>query len=181
MFKRKVILKDGTEVLLRQPTLKDAKKLQKFNNDIVTEEVDIARLKKQSLQEIKKHIKEAISGYKIKTTVRIIAEYNNRIIGECGVTGFKKNKRAHTASLGMSVAKEYRIKGLGYALIKTVIELTKERMKNVELIYLEVTKRNKAAKKLYKKAGFKKVATLPRRFKYKGIYQDLEVMQLWLK
>jgi hypothetical protein len=69
--------------------------------------------------------------------------------------------------------------GLGKALAKLLIRIAK-RDKRIKIISLGVFATNEKAINLYKKLGFRRVAVLPKRFKYKGrcideIRMDLEL------
>ena len=81
----------------------------------------------------------------------------------------------------ISVAKDYRGIGLGGFLINKIINLAKNEIRPVpKIIYLGVFAKNKIAKDLYKKTGFKEVARIPNQLMHKGQLMDEIVMQLYL-
>jgi RimJ/RimL family protein N-acetyltransferase len=85
---------------------------------------------------------------------------------------------AHTASLGMGVAKPFRGMGLGSRLLKACIESA--RRQGIEKIELEVFSSNAAARALYEKLGFSQEGCLKAKRKFKGVYEDLICMGLFL-
>ncbi|TXT50031.1 MAG: putative acetyltransferase [Spirochaetes bacterium] len=85
---------------------------------------------------------------------------------------------AHTASLGMGVAKPFRGMGLGSLLLKACIDSA--RRQGIEKIELEVFASNAAARALYEKMGFVFEGCLKARRKFKGVYEDMICMGLFL-
>lgn len=86
----------------------------------------------------------------------IIAEYNNEIVGACWTRIM--NDYGHvddeTPSFAISLYKEYRGKGIGTKLMKSMLSLLKE--KGYKKASLSVQKENYAAN-MYKKVGFKTI------------------------
>lgn len=85
---------------------------------------------------------------------------------------------AHTASLGMGVAKSHRGMGLGSLLLKACVDSA--RRQGIEKIELEVFASNAAARALYAKMGFKEEGCLKAKRKFRGAYDDLVCMGLFL-
>jgi ribosomal protein S18 acetylase RimI-like enzyme len=84
---------------------------------------------------------------------------------------------SHRGSLGLSVRKEYRGRGIGTMLLKKMIESCKGRF---EILELEVFVGNDVAKHLYEKFGFKTYGLRPQAVKRAGKYIDEELMYLKL-
>lgn len=84
----------------------------------------------------------------------------------------------HTATIGMGVAAEHRGKGVGERLLRACIESA--RNFGLEKLELEVFETNKAARNLYEKTGFVEEGRLRRKRKFKGRYEDLVCMGLFL-
>ena len=84
----------------------------------------------------------------------IVAELNNRIVGACWTRIM--NDYGHiddnTPSFAISLYEEYRGKGIGTKLMKTMLKLLKD--KGYKKTSLAVQKDNYAVK-MYKKVGFK--------------------------
>lgn len=84
----------------------------------------------------------------------IVAEYDNKIVGACWTRIM--NDYGHidndTPSFAISLYEEYRGKGIGTKLMKTMLKLLKE--KGYKKASLSVQKNNYAGK-MYKNVGFK--------------------------
>ncbi len=183
MYKKEVIIKnkDGTKVLIREPSMRDAKKLMIFINSFTDETKNgITVTKKTTLAKEKKWLKNKLKEIKKNQSIHIIAEHNNKIIGGCDIRR-KRFKEDHRAEIGIAIIKEYRHKGIGTIILKELFRLAKKKMKGLKIIELKVIEYNKKAKGLYKKIGFKKVATIPKAIKEGNKYFAEEVMQLYIK
>ena len=77
-----------------------------------------------------------------------IAEEDNQIIGYIGV--WKVLEEGQITNI--AVHKDYRRRGIGKELIKTLMNFGRE--EKIEVFLLEVRKSNEAAKKLYEQMGF---------------------------
>lgn len=100
-----------------------------------------------------------------------------------GVVGFKQE---HTIKLrhkgliwGMYVMPGYRSQGVGRRLMEKAIELANQ-IDGLEQINLSVVTGNQGAKKLYESLGFLVYGIEKRALKHQGIYDDEELMTLWL-
>ena len=71
--------------------------------------------------------------------------------------------------------KDYRRLGVGTVMMKRLLEIGKKD-KDIKVIYLDVYAVNKPAIRMYKKLGFKQVARLKNRAKYKGKLIDQLIM-----
>ncbi len=83
----------------------------------------------------------------------------------------------NNAGLGIAVLNDYRRRGLGEKLLRTLIKVTKKKF-SPKNIYLSVAAPNKPAQSLYRKLGFKKLATFPSWAKKNGKYFDVDYMIL---
>lgn len=98
------------------------------------------------------------------------------------VVGMSEADRDHyrhrdKVMLSVSVTKAFRGLGLGKKLLAEIIKLAKKKLKP-KIIYLTVTAGNKPAYKLYKKLGFKKIATIPNWIKVRRKYRNVVYMRL---
>lgn len=87
-----------------------------------------------------------------KTSTLIIAEYDEKIIGTCGINGNTRKRLAHTASLGIAIEKEHWSQGIGRKLMEAGIKWAKEC--GITRLILEVDTVNYKAISLYLKLGF---------------------------
>jgi ribosomal protein S18 acetylase RimI-like enzyme len=108
-----------------------------------------------------------------ETETSFVAEAGGAIVGDLGL---------HAASpdavwLGMSVARDWRGRGVGSALLAAGIEWARER--GFRAVRLEVFPHNEPALALYRKFGFVEVERLERRYRRRsGELWDALVMRL---
>jgi RimJ/RimL family protein N-acetyltransferase len=101
--------------------------------------------------EIEDAVRRWISFSRIKSS--LTAEINGV---PCGITTLYMQaykKLAHQAEFGIIVAPEYRNKGIGAFMIKSLMKLAKEQF-HLELLHLQVYAENPAIR-LYKRMGFR--------------------------
>jgi ribosomal protein S18 acetylase RimI-like enzyme len=84
----------------------------------------------------------------------------------------------HVAIMGISLRKGYRSIGLGSELMKVAEEIA--RGMRCKCLRLAVYPTNKKAIGLYRKFGFRKVASIPKQIQRKGklISEDIMIMNL---
>lgn len=175
---QKIVL-DGKEIILRNPRMNDVKTLLEFINSLVEEDAPILVNKKATLKEEKEWLKDRIKLVKKNKLHGIFVFHKNEAIGNAEVR--KGNwRQSHVGNIGVSVKKNYRGIGLGKLLMKKAIEVAKKDPE-IKVLTLSVYPVNKIAMNLYKKLGFKVVATLHKRHLYKGKYVDEYVMDYPIK
>ncbi len=103
-----------------------------------------------------------------KNSIFLVAESQEHIIGILSCKGGQRRTIHHATTLGMSVGKEWRGKGVGNLLMRRAIEWAKQ-TKLISRIELYVFTTNAVGIHLYKKFGF--VVEGQRR---KSIYRDGE-------
>ncbi|MDD4353658.1 MAG: GNAT family N-acetyltransferase [Candidatus Nanoarchaeia archaeon] len=162
-------------IRLKKPS--DAKEHKKLMDSLIDENADIGSNKKESIKKYEQSISKAIKG---KKNVSLVAFKNNKMVGGTGIS-LKNGKADHVGSYGISVLKTERGKGLGKKLTELIIELAKKKLKGLELIELEVFKRNVPAINLYTKIGFSIVAELHKTLKVNNEYFDEYIMHYWIK
>ena len=109
--------------------------------------------------------------------VYLVAEVEGRIVGLLTCQGGKRQAVRHAATLGMSVAKEWRNQGVGSKLMARAVEWARD-TGVVTRIELRVFTRNVAAIHLYEKFGFEVEGRLRRAVYRDGEYHDNLVMGL---
>jgi RimJ/RimL family protein N-acetyltransferase len=83
----------------------------------------------------------------------LIAEADGKIAGLLSLQGGKRKSNHHAATLGITVAKDYRGEGVGTALMHTALELARAN-RVLKRIELNVFTDNPHAIHLYEKFGF---------------------------
>lgn len=180
-YEKRFVAKDGTKVLFREPRATDAKLAMEYINSFVKEKRNGMNItKKKTLKQETEWLKRVLSQIKKNDVVCLFVLKDSKIVGNCAITR-KERKQNHRAYLGISLHKSIREKGIGTSLIKEVINLAKKRMKGIKIIETSVLDYNKRAQHVYKKNGFKKVATIPKSVKEDGKYFSEHWMYLELK
>jgi len=108
----------------------------------------------------------------------IVAVSDGAVIGHLGVEREHGAATEHVASLGMSVATEWRGRGVGAALLAEAFRWA--RWAGVEKLALTVYPSNDAARALYAKFGFVEEGRLVGHSKKSYGYDDEVVMGRWL-
>jgi len=171
----KLPIKFNDEIIIRELTMKDAKALMDYINPM-TEEPGIGILmnKKISLKEEKKYLKDVLEQVKKGKAIKLAAVDGDRIVSVASIE-LMKYKKSHVGGFGIAVSKDYRGKGLGKFMMKTIIDYAVEKLKGLKLIELDVFADNKWARHLYEKMGFKKTGIKPKAVKQGNKYID-EIM-----
>lgn len=170
---------NGKKIKIRELSkrdLRNARKFQDFANSLIEEDAQIRRNKKVSLKEESQWLKEELDKINTHKTILLIAEYKNKIIGTSNINQ-GRGRENHVGGFGITIRNGYRGIGLGTYIMKEIIKLAKKKLKpRPKIIRLSVFPTNKPAQGLYKKNGFKKVASIPKQIKYKGRLIDEIIM-----
>jgi RimJ/RimL family protein N-acetyltransferase len=108
----------------------------------------------------------------------LVALAGGRIVGSIGIQRDEHPVTRHVATLGMYVARDWRGRGVGTALMREAISWA--RSVGVEKLELTVYPGNAAARALYRRFGFAEEGTLLRHSKKSYGYEDEVLMGLWL-
>jgi ribosomal protein S18 acetylase RimI-like enzyme len=108
----------------------------------------------------------------------LVAVHGERVIGHLDVTREGGSVTRHVASIGMAVARDWRGRGVGSALMTEAILWAREA--GVEKLALSVYPDNEVARSLYRKFGFQEEGRLTGHSKKSIGYRDEIVMGLWL-
>jgi RimJ/RimL family protein N-acetyltransferase len=101
----------------------------------------------------------------------VAVDADDRLIGELSAFG----REARPAEIGMTVAKEWRGRGVGTALLEACVDWAREQ--RVHKLALHVWPHNKAALRLYEKFGFEREGVLRSHYRRRsGELWDVIVM-----
>jgi L-amino acid N-acyltransferase YncA len=165
------ILKDGTQVTIRELKADDIDKLMKFYKslpladrkylkvDVTKKRVVLARIRKMEAGEL----------------ARIVALHKGQIIAD-GVLEFSQDQWSrHQAEIRLIIARPFQQKGLGTVMIR---ELYFEALqKKVEVIVARMMRPQVGAQNIFRKLGFRDESLLPDHVKdIDGVSQDLIIM-----
>jgi len=109
----------------------------------------------------------------------LVAESSGQIIGQLTLDGGKRRNVRHAATLGITVAREWRGQGIGRRLMEHAIEWARTGGV-LTRIELHVFVRNTHAIRLYESCGFEHEGRRRRAARRDGVYVDDLVMSLLL-
>lgn len=171
MVSKKIELKNGEALVIREAQKKDAGRILEYVNKIAGE-TDFLRFGpgefKMSLEDEENFIE---SRRKSLNQFFIIAEINGTIVGSLGFNGDDKPRIQHTGEFGCSVLKEYWGFGIGTTLIETLIEWAKS-SGIIKKLNLKVRPDNGRAIRLYERFGFVREGLITRQHFVDGKFYD---------
>lgn len=163
---------DSIEILIRHPKSGDAPAMCDYINALSREKTYITwQGEKIKLSDEEKYLNKQLKRFKKKESVQLLLFANGQLAGISSID-LKERIQNHIGSFGISVAKEFRGKGLGKLLMKHVLDEAVKNLKDLKIITLEVFAENKKAIKMYENFGFKQYGRLPNGNKYKGKFVD---------
>jgi hypothetical protein len=123
--------------------------------------------------------RETINEITKRKGVIIVAQVKDKIVGMAYLVRGKFEKNKHVASLGITILKGYRRRGIGMAMMTYLMEWA-EKQEGLEKIWLEVLSTNKPAINLYRKLGFEIEGVKKKQYKIGDKYVDEIMMALFL-
>lgn len=159
------------ELEIRPPKRTDpAKAFRDFICELVDEETFILVNRKPGIKEEEAWLKDKLNGIRRREQVTLTAWDGGKLVGSCEAAK-GRFKDESNVSIGISVRKAYRGRGLGERLLRSTIILARQRLRPRN-IFLHVSAPNKPAMSLYKKVGFREFARFPKWHLHKGEYVD---------
>jgi putative acetyltransferase len=126
----------------------------------------------------RRRMRRRLRGAWTKRQAYIVAVAEDRVVGTLHIAREEGPVTEHVASIGMSVDKEWRGRGIGSAMLAEAFRWA--RWAQVEKLGLTVYPHNQAAINLYKKFGFAEEGRLMGHSKKSYGYEDEIVMGRWL-
>jgi len=124
--------------------------------------------------------REILAGYAgSRNSLFLVAEAGSQIVGALTCKGGTRQATRHAVTLGVSIRKGWRGKGIGTTLMARAVEWATS-TGVVTRIELKVLARNKIATHLYEKFGFQIEGRRQRAIYSKGEYADDLIMALLL-
>ena len=159
---------------IRGPKATDAKMGLDYINTLVDEGAMIGVIDRSTLAQEKKIFRQMAAGNKAGKRIDLFAFENKMIVGSVKLEFLQEQICPHIAYLGISVAKEYRGKGLAKKLYSQAEK--KARKSGIERIYVKAYAENKRAISFYKRLGFIEVALLEDEIKIGDWREDALLM-----
>lgn len=166
--------KDGRSVIIRTPGPGDVNGLMNYINGLVDEDAPISTNERQTYNSEVRYLAGEIQKMLDGNLIALVAVAEDKIIVAHAEIrrGFGRSK--HVGTLGIGVIEEYRNAGLGYELIRLLLEIANA--ENYKLIKLEVYAHNASAIHLYRKLGFIRAGVMPRMGLFDKGYRDALIM-----
>ncbi len=168
---KKLCLKNGNTLIIREAKKADAKKLLEYIN-VISNESDFLTFGKGEFQmttEQEEKFLEEVSRF--NNALYIIAEIQGKIVGSLSFIGGSRPRIEHAGEMGVSVLKECWGNGIGTELTKYLIKWG-EHSGIIRKINLRVRTDNLPAIHIYKKLGFVKEGTIQREIRINDEFYD---------
>ena len=151
----------GLAVQLRYPVRDDLKALWEYINKLSQERTFLLFQGEEiSYDDETAWLNNQLDQIARKQSVMLLASHDNMLIG-CASIDMLHGVKRHTGGFAISVAQDYRGRGVGELLIQQVIEVALAELADLEIITLEVFGNNPVAISLYKKLGFNEFGRIP--------------------
>lgn len=163
---------NNLDLTIRYPVVKDSLQLQTYINTLSQEKTYIRKQGKiVSLEDEQKYLTNVLEKIDQHKLVQLLVFHDEQLIGNSNVE-LENLAQRHIADFGISLKKEYRGKGIGTLLMKTILKEAQNKLPGLEIIKLTVHAPNKIAQKMYKNLGFKEFGRLPNGVKLDHGYRD---------
>ena len=168
-------------VIIRTADKEDAEGIINVNKSVLKEEVFMLRNEDEAeynTENVKNDIEDHLSK---DGCLYLVAETGNKIAGYLEFSNGVFKKTLHSGMLQIYLLSEYREEGIGYELLKALIEWA-EKNPVIEKLTLNVFSTNQRAINLYVKSGFKEEGRCPKDMKFNdGTYADSVLMYKFVK
>ena len=180
-MKKKVKLKDGTEILIREMHKKDLDKSLAFFQALPEEDREYLRVDVTKRDVLERRIRALDYGL----VVRLVAEIDGNIVADGALELEGLDWKDHVAELRLIVAHDFQHRGLGKAMARELYFIAAS--KKVEQIVAKFMGPQVRAQSIFKKLGFHREGEIHNYVKdIHGHKQDMVVMccdleSLWQK
>lgn len=152
MLERRVILKDGSEVLLRRGVPQDLEMVWDMLSTLSEESLRL--LPHPLVREEIEQMMTDINYEELLPVVAIVGEADDqrRIVAVATLSFHQGVSRRHRAEFDIVVHDDYQGRGLGTALTRYMVEIARER--GLRKVHLKTSTENLRAIHVYEKVGF---------------------------
>lgn len=171
-------LKDGTEILILNPSAEDSSPLLLAMQRIIKESKHLLVQSDEFNVTVETQEKRIRDYNEHPDALYLIAKVQNQIVGALDFKVAVRRRMAHQGMFAITMLPELKGKGLGRILITKLIEWARDNSR-IETLRLEVHAKNENAFALYQKLGFKIEGREIRAIKLEdGTYDDVITMAL---
>lgn len=162
----------GVSIVIRHVQRDDVERLLTFINTLSQEQTYIMfQGEQESVETESRYVEGFIQKAENHLAVKLLVFHEGSLIGVGDIIAKEKVEK-HIGTFGLTIAKEWRGKGIGRFLMEKVIEEAQKNIKGLKIISLGVFSNNVVAKKMYKKVGFKEYGILPKGIQHRGEFVD---------
>ena len=174
-FREMVTLKDGAYVLMRPMTSEDEKHLMEFYKAVNDDDMRYFHHYVKDPQLIHKWCEEL----NYSKVLPVLAFVKDQVVGSASLH-FGDGPKRHIAEVRLFLAKDYRKRGLGMKMIRTLIDLG--RKQGLSILLAEVIAEQTKVVKAFEQLGFKSQASLDDYFMFPdGDSRDVVLMTMHLR
>jgi RimJ/RimL family protein N-acetyltransferase len=177
----KFTLGDSRRVVLREAELGDLDKLLAFINGLVSEKRrdEGAQLftgfeSRVGRRQEAEWLHDLVRRGKKGDAISVLAEVDGMVVGNGEISRGSYRETRHHGHLGLTIRGAYRGLGIGREMVRVL--LAEARRKGLRTVHVEFLSTNKAAVRVYEKAGFKKVGNIPGKVFRNGRFLDSLIM-----
>ena len=149
-MKKKTVLSDGTELIIRELTMEDFDGLMSFYRSLPEEDRRFLRVDVTREDVVKKRLGRMLSG----EIYRILAVKDKEIVADGALELSGEEWRKNQAEMRVIVSRPFQRQGLGMVMMKELNDLAMK--KGVELLVVKMMKPQTGARKICQRLGFRK-------------------------
>jgi RimJ/RimL family protein N-acetyltransferase len=176
---RKLSLRDGKEVIIREAAKKDAKFMIDYYNVVAGETDFLSFGENEFIKNLTDYEGFLDATVKEDNSIILLVEFDNKIIGIASINSSPKARFKHVGELGIVISQQYCGLGLGTKIMNYLIEWANSNgiTKKISLVTNE---NNYRAIELYKKVGFEVEGILKKDNYINGVYGNTIMMGMSL-
>jgi L-amino acid N-acyltransferase YncA len=173
---KKMALKDGTELTVRELALDDLESLMKFYVSLPKNDRKYLRIDVTDKDLVKNRILDAVN----KKDIRLVITDGNQIIASGTLEFSREDWRKNQGELRLIVARKFQRRGVGLMLARELYHQAAEN--GVKKLVVKMMKPQTSAQNMVRKLGFHKKRTIPDYVTDQfGKLQDLVIMTCDMK
>lgn len=176
------LTRDGLACTVREAVPEDAQALLALRDAVLAERLDGVISQPEDPPLTLEQERAWIAGYAgADNSVLLVAEHEGRIAGLLDLRGGRRLRERHAATFGITVAREWRNRGVGTALVRAMLDWATANPA-IDKVKLSVVAQNEDARRLYRRLGFEEEGTQRREYKKAdGTYLDNVLMCRFVK
>ncbi len=169
---KKELLKDGTEVTIRNLTMNDLDRLMQFYSELPINDRRYFRVDVTKRDVVAQRIKQMRQG----NFFRLVALCDDKIIADGNLELSAEEWRKDQGELRVIVAPNFQHKGLGTIMLRGLYDLAAH--KNVKNVIVRIMRPQKAARAICHKLGLREETVIPDYVRdISGKKQDMIIMK----